>query len=170
MGMIERLRGLIARKPEKGVLGGVSRLVMSEVVLDMPLHVLEELRKVRASRPQDEIERVHDAFLLDPGFGPPTYVSAEGRILWDDEMGWGVEPQLGWAYAAILTGVKKTGVQGLLELLPKRPPSAPDCPECEGTGSFMKGQLKDVNGRPFSIFCAACWGLGWHAIPPAPPR
>jgi hypothetical protein len=104
----------------------------------------------------DPIEREHDAFLLDPGIGPATYLSADGRILWDDD-GWGgVEPALGPAYAAILVGAKKTGISDLRKLLPSRPSIAPDCSECEGTGLF----------GPMSIGCSACWGLGWQAIPP----
>ena len=56
-------------------------LVVSEKYFELPADLLEQLRNLRASRPADAIERAHDAFLLDPGLGPPTYLAADGRIL-----------------------------------------------------------------------------------------
>src|SRR6185436_10923397 len=97
------------------------RLVISQKYFQVPADLLERLQGLRASRPADAIEREHDAFLLDPGVGPPTYLAADGRILWDDDM-WGVEPTRGEAYAAIVVGARKTGVRDLLRLLPPRPP------------------------------------------------
>jgi hypothetical protein len=168
MGMLERFLAFFRGKRRSVAWGAEPRLVISDKYFDVPPDVLEELRSVRARRNrQDDIERTHDAFLLDPGFGPPTYLSADGRILWDDD-GWGVEAELGWAYAAIVTGSRKLSLPSLLKLLPSRPAGTPDCPECEGTGEFTaKGQLKDVNGKTFSIGCGACWGMGWQAIPGA---
>jgi hypothetical protein len=44
----------------------------------------------------------------------------------------------------------------LKELLPVRPASAPDCPECEGTGKFgLSGSSGQV------MRCPDCAGLGW---------
>ena len=39
---------------------------------------------------QDEVENEYDAFLLDPGMGPMTYLTSDGRVLldmrsWDGE-------------------------------------------------------------------------------------
>ena len=62
---------------------------------------------------------------------------------------------------------KKTGVSDLRKLLPVRPSDEPNCPDCDGTGIFGRGELKDLNGQPMSVGCSGCWGLGWHAIPPA---
>jgi hypothetical protein len=171
MHLIAALRRLFGGEPRSVVWGAERRLVISEKYFDVPADLLEELQNVRAKRNRrDEIERQHNAFLLNPGLGPVTYLSADGRVLWDDD-GWGVEPAIGWAYAALVTGAKKLGVPGLLRLLPLRPPGSPNCSECEGTGQFTaKGQLKDISGRPFSIGCAACWGIGWQAIPGAAVR
>jgi hypothetical protein len=124
--------------------------VVSERYFVVPGDLLEQLRNLRASRPADEIESTHDAFLLDPGLGPPTYLAADGRILWDDDS-WGVEPTRGEAYAAIVVGARKTGLRDLLRLLPPRPPGTPDCGECNGTGRLAAG------------LCSACRGVGWRA-------
>ncbi|WP_437944237.1 hypothetical protein WMF27_15715 [Sorangium sp. So ce281] len=32
---------------------------------------------------QDEVEDKYDAFLLDPGMGPMTYLTSDGRVLED---------------------------------------------------------------------------------------
>ena len=124
--------------------------MVSEKYFVVPGDLLEQLRNLRASRPADEIESAHDAFLLDPGLGPPTYLAADGRILWDDDS-WGVEPTRGEAYAAIVVGARKTGLRDLLRLLPPRPPGTPDCGECNGTGRLAAGL--------FSV----CRGVGWRA-------
>jgi hypothetical protein len=145
-----------------------SRLVMSEKLFDLPLELVAELRQVEAAREwRDEITREYDAFLLDAGLGPVTYLSTDGRVIWDDSIGgdcvWGVEGTSAEAYMAIVAGAHKTGVTRLLDLLPKRPPDAIDCRECDGSGWFNShGQLVDVNGQPFSFVCTACAGLGWE--------
>ncbi len=140
------------------------KLVASSKYFDIPPTLLEQLRARRAARSHpDAIEDEHDAFLLDPGLGPSTYLTADGRILWDDAM-WGVEAGLGPAYAAILVGARKTGIADLRQLLPVRPSGARNCPECAGTGLLGRGEWKDVNGRPMSVGCPGCWGMGWQAI------
>ena len=125
--------------------------MVSEKYFVVPGDLLEQLRNLRASRPADEIESAHDAFLLDPGLGPPTYLAADGRILWDDDS-WGVEPTRGEAYAAIVVGARKTGLRDLLRLLPPRPPGTPDCGESNGTG------------RLGAALCSVCRGVGWRAL------
>ena len=169
MDLIARIRSLFGRR-EPVKWDAENRLVVSEKYFDVPVDVVGQLRTMRAARNRhDPIEREHNAFLLDPGLGPPTYLSADGRILWDDD-GWGVEPALGLAYAAILTGAEKTRIPDLRRLLPPRPADAPTCPECDGTGLLGKGEMTDLDGRPISIGCSACWGMGWQAIPPAMSR
>ena len=92
--------------------------------------------------------------------GPPTYLSSDGRIVWDDDIS-GVVGTRAEAYAAILAGVK-TGVLELRDLLPPRELSSADCSECSATGWFdAHGQLKDVHGKSFSFVCPKCAGLGW---------
>src|SRR5450755_4763160 len=115
MGIFDTLRAFFRKRHRSVAWGADRRLVISDKYFDVPPDLLEELRIVRARRDRrDEIERAHDAFLLDPGLGPATYLSAEGRILWDDD-GWGVEAKLGWAYAAIVTGARKLGLPSLLQ-------------------------------------------------------
>jgi hypothetical protein len=138
------------------------RLVISEKYFQVTADLLARLRDLRASRPTDDIERAHDAFLLDPGLGPPTYLAADGRILWDDDM-WGVEPTRGEAYAAIVVGARKTGLRDLLKLLPPRPPGTPNCGECNGGGRFTVGGPSSGEEQPSSLLCPACRGIGWRS-------
>jgi hypothetical protein len=137
------------------------RLVISEKYFEVPDDLLARLQNLRAGRSADDIERAHDAFLLDPGVGPPTYLAADGRILWDDDM-WGVEPTRGEAYAAIVVGARKTGLRDLLKLLPPRPPSAASCRDCNGSGRFKVGGASPGDEQPSSLLCPACRGIGWR--------
>jgi len=138
------------------------RLVISDKYFEVPSDLLARLQNLRAGRAADDIERTYDAFLLDPGVGPPTYLAADGRILWDDDM-WGVEPTRGEAYAAIVVGARKTGVRDLLKLLPPRPPSAASCGECGGSGRFKVGGATLGDEQPSSLLCPTCRGIGWRA-------
>jgi len=139
-----------------------SRLVVSEPFFELSRDLLRELHALRSARQQrDRVESDRDAFLLDPGLGPSTYLTRDGRVLWDDD-GWGVEPTRASVYMAISVGARKTGIDRLTDLLPKRPENAADCGDCSGTGRFSAhGQLVDVDGKAVSIACTKCGSLGW---------
>ncbi|MFT3772616.1 MAG: hypothetical protein QM820_45070 [Minicystis sp.] len=111
---------------------------------------------------QDEIEGAYDAFLLDPGMGPMTYLTADGRIL-QDERGWdgdSIVEVTGYdAHAALVVGARKTGIAELLDLMPAAPDGAVACPKCKGT---RIAELAPGMGLNFP--CAACDCRGWvHA-------
>lgn len=104
-------------------------------------------------RLQAEVEDKYDAFLLDPGMGPMTYITSDGRILrdyrtWDGE-GLQFETSLNGAIAALVSGAKKTDIVSLLDLIPPLENGA-QCPACRGTGRFQlqKGE----------IVCPTCGG------------
>jgi hypothetical protein len=120
---------------------------------------LSQLRHAQRRRKElDPVELELDAFLLDPGFGPPTYLTRDGRIVWDLGDFWDpIDPSPVNVYGAIAIGAKKTGVEALLDLLPKRPADAYDCPRCNGRGwSDGDGRLKDAKNQPFFVVCGAC--------------
>lgn len=127
--------------------------------LELSRHLLEKLRARRARQPADELELEHDAFLLDPGLGPPTYVTSDGRILFDERWFCGdaiVEAQSqDQVIVAFVVGAKKTRIAELLELVPPRPPDGFECPECHGTRWWPQ----------LPIVCFLCRGRGW-ALPP----
>src|SRR5215831_11848356 len=62
---------------------------------------------------QGEVEDQEDAFLLDPGMGPMTYLTTDGRVLkdyrsWDGD---GLrEATLDEAIATLVVGAMKTGI------------------------------------------------------------
>jgi hypothetical protein len=139
------------------------RILVSVQLFEPTPDMLAALRERRKSRGEDDVTATYDAFMLEPGLGPPTYLSSDGRIIWDDDI-WGVVGTRGEALAAIQAGVKKTGVVELGHLLPLRPFAAADCSECSATGWFdAHGQLRDAGGMAFSVVCMKCAGLGWTA-------
>lgn len=98
----------------------------------------------------------HDAFLLDPGMGPMTYLLSDGRVLRDDRTwgGGGIAIEESWdaAISAIVCGAHKSGIADLLSLIPRIPDGSP-CPTCEGTRWAVIPP--DVR-----IVCPLCHGRG----------
>jgi hypothetical protein len=132
------------------------RIVVSARIFELSPQLIAGLRNVQERRGSDDITRQYDAFMLDPGMGPPTYLSSDGRIVWDDDL-WGVIGTRAEAFAAIMVGVKKTGMVELRDLLPPRGPSSVDCAECLATGWFdWHGQLKDLASERVSFVCPQC--------------
>jgi len=126
-------------------------------VIPLPLSpaLLAKLRANRARRNLDEVEREHDAFLLDPGLGPAVYLTSEGRLLADNTAFFGdtieeltkdedVIPYL-------VVGARKTGVVELLELVPPAPADAVVCPMCEGSRYW----------QVIRMVCLLCRGRSW---------
>ncbi len=140
------------------------RLLVSAKLFELTAEQLSALCNQRNTSGDDEVMTKYDAFMLDPGLGPPTYLSRDGRIIWDDAEWWGVKGTRFEAFAAVRAGADKTGVVDLLRLLPARRADAVGCETCAGTGRFdPNGQLQDVKGRPCSVVCGRCAGLGWTA-------
>ena len=107
------------------------------------------------NRLQVEVENEYDAFLLDPGMGPMTYITADGRIIrdyrtWDGE-GIRVETKLDNIVKALVVGADKTGIDSLLDLIPRLKDGA-QCATCNGARWY---QLQ--NGR---TICPTCAGRG----------
>ncbi|MBL9106754.1 MAG: hypothetical protein JNL82_37920 [Myxococcales bacterium] len=108
---------------------------------------------------QLQVEDEFDAFLLDPGMGPMTYITADGRVLIDDRTWDGDSLRVAEAdeaTAALVVGAAKTGVSRLLELLPARPEGAGVCTLCEGTRWWTIPL-----GEGFEVVCHQCKGRGW---------
>ncbi|MBK8257858.1 MAG: hypothetical protein IPK82_34970 [Polyangiaceae bacterium] len=64
------------------------RIVVSIPLFQLTQSIVAALRKDRDERGHDNITEKYNAFLLDPGMGPATYLSSEGRIIWDDYRAW----------------------------------------------------------------------------------
>jgi hypothetical protein len=107
------------------------------------------------ARLQAEVEDKYDAFLLDPGMGPMTYITSDGRILsdyrtWDGE-GIQFETDIDNVIPALVDGAKKTGIVSLLDLIPPLERGT-QCSTCHGTRWFQlqKGE----------VVCPTCRGRG----------
>lgn len=139
------------------------RILISARIFAPTVRCLEALQRRRERCAGDDITARYDAFMLDPGLGPPVYLSSDGRIIWDDDIR-GVVGTRGEAFSALAAGCKRTGVVELLELIPPRPVASADCSECAAAGWFdFHGRLKDTSGTAFSVVCMKCAGLGWTA-------
>ena len=109
---------------------------------------------------QIEVENQHDAFLLDPGMGPMTYLTSDGRVLLDFRTWDGEElreaSDVDEEIAGIVVGARKTGIADLLSLLPKAPTDSVQCPKCIG-----QRLAELLPGDGLSILCIVCNGRGW---------
>ena len=108
---------------------------------------------------QREVEDAEDAFLLDPGMGPMTYLTSDGRVL-DDHRSWDGEAlreaMLDEASAALVVGAKKTGITDLLSLVPACPDDGSRCTRCEG-----ERWDKPLREHGLELICGLCRGRGW---------
>jgi len=99
--------------------------------------------------------------MLDPGLGPATYLTADGRILLDEREPHWVgnclrEANDDEACGALVVGAKKTGINGLLDLVPPCPDSGQVCQTCNGR------QWWTAPGGEVDFFvCPMCDGRGW---------
>lgn len=109
---------------------------------------------------QREVEEQFDAFLLDPGMGPMTYITADGRILEDMRTWDGNEvvevTSLNVAIASLAVGARKTGIQELLDLIPSLVGGVV-CPLCHGHRFLALQNAEDQSG---GIICILCHGRG----------
>ena len=128
----------------------------------------ELLRKLRAHRASqahtDDALREEDAFLLDAGLGPCSYLTTDGRVLvdcsaWDENDAALREATDDEATCALVVGAKKTGIADLLTLVPAPPHSSVSCPRCDGERWMDYG--RDVRGQVIRVVCPDCSGRGW---------
>ena len=107
---------------------------------------------------QDQVEAQYDAFLIDPGMGPMTYLTADGRIIFDnrtwDDGDLTFATSLNEAAAALVVGARKTGIVELIDLIPSLPDALP-CPKCQG-----KRWAKPFASFEHDIVCILCHGRG----------
>jgi hypothetical protein len=105
---------------------------------------------------QSQVEAEYDAFLLDPRMGPMTYLTADGRILWDHRTWDGADLEivtsLDEAVASVVVGARKTGIQDLLSLIPALE-NGQTCPRCDGTRTMNLGPIT-------GLCCRTCFGRG----------
>jgi hypothetical protein len=115
---------------------------------------------------QTDVEQAYDAFLLDPGMGPMSYLTSDGRIL-EDQRGWDgtdIVELTGWrAHAALVIGARKTGIVELADLIPAAPKGSSPCPKC---GGARLAQASPAVGLEFP--CLECDARGWIAVEDEP--
>ena len=129
------------------------------MILPLPLspELLAKLRAMRERRKADEVEREHDAFLIDPGMGA-IWLTSDGRILWekdfDDPTSVYEVTDENLVITSLVAGAGKTGISELLDLLPPRPADAVTCPMCEGSRRWRPTETTN-------FICWLCNGRSW---------
>jgi len=128
-------------------------------VIPLPLspELLAKLRAHRDRRTMDNIERKHDAFLIDPGMGA-IWLTSDGRILWEDDIMDADSvreiTEENHVITSLVSGARKTGISELLDLLPAQPGDAITCPMCNGTRYWRPTDTTN-------FVCWLCSGCSW---------
>lgn len=131
-------------------------------------NLLRKLQQLRAKQSrgfgweqQEQIEDEHNAFLIDLGMGPMTYLTSDGRILYDMDS-WDC-PESGIheasedeAIGSLVVGAKKTHLLELLDLIPPPPEHSSICSQCSGSR-----WASPVPGFEMTVVCTRCHGRGW---------
>ena len=104
------------------------------------------------------------AVMVDGSMGYGCYVSPDGDVFMElYDIGTDDPPvydRSRSAQIAVLVLGSRT-MPKLAEMLPKRPPEAPACAECNGTGRLHQ-ELQQTFGKGWDGFlCDKCSGLGW---------
>jgi hypothetical protein len=124
------------------------------------MHGMREMDRL-----QEEVEHEHDAFMLHPGIGPMTYITADGNVLLDSRTWDGEklsEANDDQAIGALVIGAQYTGIAALLELIPRQPDDGSVCPLCCGSRWLDLPRSPELvpNSRN-EIVCIVCGGRGW---------
>ncbi|TAK28712.1 MAG: hypothetical protein EPO40_12870 [Myxococcaceae bacterium] len=104
----------------------------------IPPSLLVELRQRCVSRPtpRTPVDRDVEAFRIDGGAGPETYLTADGRVKVDDAEREGQhlrDASDHEALCGLVTGAKATGLAALLDLIPAMPDDGRACARCGGS-------------------------------------
>ena len=103
------------------------------------------------------------AVCIEGGIGSENYVSPDGDVYvetYDLSTGEpsGIDRSRPAQIAVLVTG--SSIIPGLAEMLPKRPPEAPACGKCDGSGWLLR-ELFSSSAAEQGIICDKCAGLGW---------
>jgi hypothetical protein len=115
-------------------------------------------------RLQEEVENEHDAFMIHPGMGPMSYITADGRVLWDwrtwdgEKLSEATDEQ---AIGTLVVGAQYTGIAALLELIPRQPDDGSVCPMCRGSRWIELPRSPELPNSTNQIVCILCGGRGW---------
>jgi hypothetical protein len=125
---------------------------------NIPNELVPRLRELQKEDSEYKITVSEDAVVMFYGMGDPLYLTFDGRVIIEDWMNNTPPREAGTlteAACAVVVGAKVRNFPELLSILPKRPPNAFDCGNCNKSGWF---QPLEILG-PF--VCGTCGGLGW---------
>lgn len=105
------------------------------------------------------------AVCIEGSIGHNSYVSPDGDVFLEVYDIGSDEPPFydrsRSAQIAVLVLGSET-IPKLAEMLPERPPEAPICEKCNGSGWILQGLFRSsTGGKSKGILCDECSGLGW---------
>ena len=139
-------------------------LLITRKLSSLSPELVADFEEYQRRYPPDPIATEYHAFLIYPGLGSAIYLTADGRLIWDDATFHDEDQPSTWtqsvsirdALQIIWIGINSRGISRLASILPEKPPDATMCSTCNGTG-----QVKfDLPSGSHSYLCD-CGGLGW---------
>jgi len=141
-------------------------------LLDVPTWLTEFVKSRMAAAEREHPEsarwiREAGGISLFGTIGGEAYLRPDGTVWYYWAADWTNDPdRYEWRegrgnerWAALVLGSKR--MPELKQLLPIRPPNAPDCPRCGGRGEIHVSRQSD--GKERGIICPDCGALGWIA-------
>jgi hypothetical protein len=108
-----------------------------------------------------------NALLVDGSIGYDCYVTPDGDVFMETYEPLSDEPPVIDRSRSAQIQVLVLGSRNipmLAEMLPKRPPEAPACEKCNGSGRLHQ-ELRQTFGNDWEGFlCDECYGLGWIEV------
>jgi hypothetical protein len=98
----------------------------------------------------------HHALSVLIGFSMTTYLTADGRVLMDDDdqpLHETHDPYL--LHVTLIKAAERFHLPLLRTFVPACPPEGVVCPMCQGTQRLIS------DGQPLNIFCFPCQARGW---------
>ena len=98
----------------------------------------------------------HPALSVVSDFSTTTYLTADGRVLMEDDdhpLHETHDPYL--LHATLIKAAERFHLPLLRTFVPACPPEGVVCPTCQGTQRII------IDGQPLNIFCHPCQARGW---------
>ena len=133
----------------------------------LPAFVTSRMAVAEREHPQSA-EWIKEAggITLFATIGAEAFLRPDGSVWYYQAVDWVNSDECEWRegqgndrWAALVLGSKR--MPELKELLPRRPPNAPNCQRCSGRGEILVNRQAD--GQDRGIICPDCGALGWIA-------
>jgi hypothetical protein len=123
---------------------------------DFPPTLRQHLLTMMANPSGYRVLPHHTALSVLSDFSMVTYLTADGRVLMEDDdqpLHETHDPYL--LHATLIKAAERFHLPRLRTFVPACPPKGVVCPTCQGTHRLI------IDGQPLNIFCFPCQARGW---------